>query len=645
MSMYRQFWLAIITSMLLAFGGSLLASILGARSYLESQLSLKNVDNAAALALSLSHGNPDPVTIELTAAALFDSGHYELIRVVDPEGKTIVEKTGEPGDLDAPQWFVSRLPIRATPGQAQISAGWRQVGTVTLISTHRFAYAALWNSVWQTIGALALAGLVGGFLGAIILRRLKAPLQAVIDQATAITERRFVTIDEPTVPELKQLALAMNTTVRRLRAIFEEEAARLEALRRAANFDPLTGLANRSHFMARLRQSLDAEDAGEGSLLLIRLADLAGVNRRLGRAATDEFLRRAGQAIEECAARDSLSVAGRLNGADFAILLPIGSDPRSASAVLMASLVEAGKTLVEEDALAWIAIGSFSHATEIGTLLARVDRALAAAEAQGANAIREAGFDEPDPLPRSTEQWSQLITQAIDRNWLRLGSFPVTETSGRLSHRECPLRLLTEENGKWLPAGTFLPIAERLRLTPALDLAAVALGLHELKSRPALRGVAINLSASSIAEASFRRRLLSMLGAHAVEAPRMWLEVSEIGALRHLGTFRELGVALKAAGCRIGLEHFGHQFSQIGQLHDLGLDYLKVDSSFVRGLDSNRSNAAFLNGLTGIVHGIGLQVFAEGVATREELLAVADLGFDGATGPAISEPPANAEDD
>jgi hypothetical protein len=85
MSMYRQFWLAIITCMLLAFGGSLIASMLSARAYLESQLSIKNSDNAAALALSMSQSNPDAVMIELTVAALFDSGHYELVRVVDPK--------------------------------------------------------------------------------------------------------------------------------------------------------------------------------------------------------------------------------------------------------------------------------------------------------------------------------------------------------------------------------------------------------------------------------------------------------------------------------------------------------------------------------------------------------------------------------
>ena len=106
MSLYRQLWLAIIISMLLALSGSLFASIFSARNYLQSQLSDKNSDNAAALALSLSQGHPDAVSVELAVSALFDSGHYELIRVVDPLGKTIVERTAPHREPGAPAWFV-----------------------------------------------------------------------------------------------------------------------------------------------------------------------------------------------------------------------------------------------------------------------------------------------------------------------------------------------------------------------------------------------------------------------------------------------------------------------------------------------------------------------------------------------------------
>ena len=636
MSMYRQLWMAIIISTLLALAGSLLASMLSARNYLESQLSVKNTDNAAALALSLSHGNPDPVGVELAVSALFDSGHYESIRVSDPLGHIIVERSAASTDFDAPGWFVRWLPIRANPGLAQISNGWQQFGTIHLVSHNRFAYRALWESVLQMIAALAAAGLVGGYLGALILRRLKRPLDAVIDQAVAITERRFVTIDEPEVPELRQLATAMNVTVGRLKTMFEEEAARLEAVRRETNFDPLTGLANRDHFMARLRQALDAEDVADGQLLMLRLGDLAGINRRLGRAATDDFLRRCGDLVSQCAAGNPQGIGARLNGADFSVMLPGESNGRVVAERLLGDLVTVAAPYGESKATAALGFGRYAHGMDLGALLARIDSALAAAEAEGRNGLREAAAEENDQ-PRTAEQWSRMIRRALDKQWVRLISFPVVDFSGQLSHRECPLRLMFDEQGEWLPAGQFLPIAERLRLTPDLDLAAVGLGLGELEAHPELAGLAINLSPSSVGDPSFRMRLLALLAAHRDATSRLWLEVAETGALRHLDAFRALCRELKPSGCRIGLEHFGHEFSQIGQWHDLGLDFLKIDASFVRGLDTNPGNAIFLKGLCGIAHGIGLQVLAEGVASDAELAALKALGFDGATGPAVRE--------
>lgn len=636
MSMYRQLWLAIIISMLLALGGSLLASMVSARGYLQSQLSIKNADNASALALSLSQSTPDPVSVELVVSALFDSGHYELIRVVDPLDKVIVERAAPLGELGAPAWFVKSLPIQAEPGQAQISNGWQQFGTVTLISHSRFAYGALWNSVLKMMAALAVAGLIGGYLGSLILRRLKAPLRAVIDQAAAITERRFVIIAEPKVPELKQLAAAMNATVGRLKSMFDEEATRLESVRQEANCDPLTGLANRSYFMARLRELALHEESRGGSVFIVRLAHLAAANQMLGREATDDLLRRFGKVLGDTALSVPEGLAARLNGADFALLIPDLLEPKDAAEALLEQLGREGAELLPERATTWLACGHFLHGIDPGAILAQVDAALAAVESDGRNGLRIVSMSQNDAAPRSANEWSEMIRRALENRWVRLVSFPVKGLNGQLIHRECPLRLMFDEDGEWQPAGRFLPVAERLRLTPQLDLAAVALGLEDLQAKPGLCGLAINLSAASIQLPDFRSRLHSLLKQHAA-TPRLWLEVSEAGALTHFDAFRELCLALKHTGCQMGIEHFGRRFSEVGRLHDLGLDYLKVDASFIRDIDDNPGNQAFLRGLSTIAHGIGMKVIAEGVVSEAEFTALASLGFDGATGPAIRE--------
>ena len=636
MSMYRQLWLAIMVSTLLALAGSMLASMFSARSYLESQLAIKNTDNATALALSLSQSNPDPVMVELVVTSLFDRGHYEMIRVTDPSGATLVERIASDNEWDAPHWFVRLLPIKAEAGRAQISNGWKQFGTVTLVSHSRFAYGALWKSAYEMALALAIAGLVGGYLGSLVLRRLKGPLDAVIEQAKAITLRRFVTIDEPKVPELRQLAVAMNATVGRLKSMFDEEADRLDAVRREANCDALTGLANRSYFMARLRETVAADDSSGGAVFIARLANLATVNQTLGRDATDELLRAYGEALAEVARKYPEGLAARLNGADFALLVPALASPQETAHQLLQSLVQVASAYLPEYPSTWLGCGHFPRGVETAAILAQVDAALAAVEAEGRNGMCLVDMRQGDEAPRSSEEWSNIIRRALEQRWVRLVSFPVASLDGGLIHRECPLRLMFDPSGEWQPAGRFLPVAERLRLTPQLDLAAVALGLDELEAKPALPGLAINLSASSLELTEFRTELRQLLKRRSGTS-RLWLEVAESGVLAHFAAFRELCSELRDVGCKLGVEHFGRQFSEIGRLHDLGLDYLKVDGSFIRGLDQNIGNQTFLKGLSTIAHGIGLQVIAEGVTSAAELQALGLLGFDGATGPAVQD--------
>lgn len=635
MSLIRQLWLAVVIGTLVAFAGSFLASLFTARQYLEQQLTIKNADNAASLALSMTQLAKDPVTIELQVAALADSGQYKLIRILDPQGKTLIENASPQEASDVPAWFIRLFPIASQMGQAQISDGWKQFGTIQLISHNDFAYQELWNGslrllAWFTIGGIAMGG-----LGMLFLRSIRRRLLAVVNQARAISQRRFITIPEPRTPELRSMARAMNTMVERLNHMFAEEAARLEAVRREATQDSLTSLANRSHFMGRLDTALHSEDAArDGSLLMLRLADLAGINRKSGRETADLVLKQTAKAMQDLLTSFPGAVAARLNGADFALLAPDLDDAEPLAHLLLEALHNmAAAGLIDPERQGHIAVGRYHHGDAVGNLLARIDAALATAETQGGQ-----GWARAEETARqgaaSNADWRKLLEGAVETQRLRLIEFPVAGNNGQLLHLECPLRLQASENGEWLAAGSFMPMASRLSMTTELDLAATRLALDRIAA--GLPAVAVNLSGESVFEPQFRERLLALLNHHKEHASHLWLEVSEIGAFQHFFAFREFCTALHPLGVRLGIEHFGRQFSEIGRLHDIGLDYLKVDSSFIRGIDQNAGNRAFLKGLCSIAHNIGLTVIAEGVQTAQELAALPDLGFDGATGPAVS---------
>ena len=637
MSLYRQLWLSILASVLIALTASLFASLLNARGYLETQLAAKNQDNAANLALALSQSNADRDQVVLATTALFDSGHYELVQVIDPQGRALVDKAAPEPEAGAPRWFMALLPLRSLPGRAEIASGWQPVGTLTLMSSAEFAYRALWDTALTMTAVIFGAGLLGGLLASLALRRVLKPMRAVVQQAQAINEHRFITMPEPGVPELKELAAAMNDTVNRLRIDFDEDARRYEQMRRQANYDPLTGLANRGHFLASLDSALDLEGSPFDTLAILRLRKLGKINRALGREVADNLLKKVGATVDEVSGKCPGALAGRLNGADFALLLPSGCVAKAILGELLLDLHGSLDSLAGDYSTLYVAYAGLAAGDSVPRLMARIDAALAAADLEGTSSVREAAQASDDASPDGGEAWRADLRQALDSgDALKLAHYPVSVGDGQARHLECPLRLRLGASSDWLPASRFLPIADRLGVMRELDLATVKLAILQLEADAGLAGLWINLSAKSVADPEFRHRVLALLASHPATRDRLHLEVPESGGLARLEALRVLSRDLKPLGCKLGLEHYGHHFNQIGSLYDLGLDFLKVDASFIHGLDSHPGNQAFLAGLLEIAHRIGMQVFAEGVSQEGELAKARELGFDGASGPAVT---------
>lgn len=535
-----------------------------------------------------------------------------------------------------PSWFVNAISLQPDAGKADIYFQNVPLAKVSVEKNASDAYAKLWQFFKRFCTALAVVVALEVFVLMFVLKRQNKPLQDIIEQARAISERRFITIAEPKIPELKEISHAMNFAVERLKAFFQEEANRLEIVRRKANYDELTELANRTFFQSQLHTALEVDETSAGTLMLIRIANLADVNRRLGREATDNVILGIAKQLKHFMQRIPDSFAARISGTDFALIVPQQDQEMIAHDLLLALVSESNYFLGDEP-VAYIGVGPFQFGMDMSILLSRVDSALAAAEAGGISAVRMVNFSDNHFVPRSADQWYLMIQSAIEQRWTQLATFPLKDFEGNTLHQECPIRLKLREDGNWLTAGHFFPSAERLGFAPQIDLVAVQLGLEQLEDDALLPGIAINLSAKSIHDAHFRKKLHLLLDQHHLASQRLWLEVSEIGALAQIDEFRAFCMELRRCPCRVGIEHFGRQFSKIGLLHDLGIDYLKVDASFIDQINSHAGNQHFLLGLCSIAHNIGMQVFAEGVSSQEEINSLQTLGFDGVTGPFIRE--------
>jgi diguanylate cyclase (GGDEF)-like protein len=535
------------------------------------------------------------------------------------------------------------MPEDATPSvPAGLRHAWRPAaaGACGLALT---ALATVWLGPVALLGAGLLA--VGAALGALSARRQVRGELARLMASTlvqAAQPRQAVLPSDPPLaatPLLQPLADGLSQLLMRQQMLFDVQAEQLESLRQQAHSDPLTGLPNRRFFTATLDAMLSGEGApDEAGLLLLRVCDLQGMNQRIGHAATDHVLQALAQAMRSYPSRIERCCAGRLNGADFALLLPVGG----MAVETAASLVQALRLpILRIDPSARVAAGGVELRSPINATqaLALADAALARNESGGAEGPLPAApppeGDEAE-LAQGESSWQRRIGRALVQGRVALGAYPVCTADGRQLHLDCPLRVQLVADGPMEPAARWLALATRSRLCAAVDEKALVLALEAI----ARDGVArcINIAGQSVASAEFVAAVSRRLEAEPALACRLWIDLPESLALERPLLVREVSRRWRPLGVMLGLEHAGEGLARIPRLIDLGFDCVRIDSRYVNGIAAEGADDArrYLQGLVKLVQTMGLQVSAEGVRSADDLEALWRLGFDAATGPALA---------
>jgi diguanylate cyclase (GGDEF)-like protein len=644
MTLLRQLLIAIFALLSVVLAGTLAVSIGHTRSYLDAQLRSHAQDAATSLGLSLSTSaaEQDRATIESMVDALFDSGYYRTVRVVDIDGQTLVAREQADRFEDVPAWFARLLPLRTPRGEALLMSGWRRLGQVEVTSNPGYAYLELWRTTRDSAGLFALIAAAAAALAGLGVHILLRPLRATEAQAAAIANRDFrIQESLPRTRELRRVVDAMNRMSGKVRQMLDEQIALGERLREQAYRDPITGLGNRALFDRDLGHLLESPEAHfQGVLALVQLRHLRHCNDTRGYAAGDELLRLAADALRDASAEFSPHCLARLTGADFGLLVPASGDDdvKRLGAALGEALARLHQRGLSLDAdVGHIGMARRNAQDTAATLLSRADAALREAQATAGNTWQLASGDVSRPA-RSASAWRALIVDSLASNTIALYTQPVLrpQDGATALHHEVLLRLPSEEG--LLPAGGFMPMAERLGLAATVDRAVVSAVLARLDRSPGMAPLAVNLSPSSLADPQFPDWLLAQLDRHAQVAPQITFELPEYGASSNAPALRALGTALATRGCGLGLDHFGRGFNPLGYLTGLKLAYLKVDGRYIQALASDADNRHFIGALREIAHGLDCLIIAEGVENAEQLAAVAELGLDGAQGYHLAAP-------
>jgi EAL domain-containing protein (putative c-di-GMP-specific phosphodiesterase class I) len=239
----------------------------------------------------------------------------------------------------------------------------------------------------------------------------------------------------------------------------------------------------------------------------------------------------------------------------------------------------------------------------------------------------------PNP---SQNDWQTWIDDALTHGKMQLYFQPVVQcadTSQVLHHKV--LARLIDPHGEAIAAGHFLPWIERLGWSARFDLAMLEATLDYLVVNR--WPLALSLSGSTLRDPAQLQHILDMLESLPELAPLLTLEIDE-RQLPPQEELQRLSHSLLNTGYRIGLQHFGGSFGQIGNLTQLGLAYLKIDGAYIRHIDEQSDKRLFIEAIFRATNSIDLPLIAEMVETKGELEVIRELGLFGVMGRLIGPP-------
>ena len=400
---------------------------------------------------------------------------------------------------------------------------------------------------------------------------------------------------------------------------------------RLAQFDSLTGLANRRRIEKQLGNTLNAfrNSKRTCALMMIDLDRFKNVNDTLGHPSGDELLKQVAQRIKSIVG--DRGEIGRLGGDEFLIMLPDHEDrgqlgdmsQRIIQMVAQPYSVNGARAIIGTSV--GISVAPYDGVNN-EELVKAADLALYAAKGGGRGQYRFYSSELKDGASER-RRLEEDLRDAIQKGQFAMHYQPlVSAKSNKATGFEALIRWEHPERG-FIPPGDFIPVAEDLNLIIEIGNWALKEVCRQAVDWPMELTVAVNVSAVQFGQNDFPQFVEQVLQQSGLKPNRLVLEITESVFIGDTGRTQRAFQELKALGVQLALDDFGTGYSSLSYLRTAPFDKIKIDQSFVRGAtEKGNNNAAIMSAIVSLAEALDMSTVAEGVETEDELALVKERG-------------------
>jgi diguanylate cyclase (GGDEF)-like protein len=413
------------------------------------------------------------------------------------------------------------------------------------------------------------------------------------------------------------------------------QAARTAKAEHEATHDSLTGLPNRRWFREAVDRALAEPDVGRAAVMLVDLNRFKDVNDTLGHHHGDLVLREVGPRLRSCFRQQDF--VARLGGDEFALFMRDLSEPAAEAAVerlqeALQAPFEADGISIELDASAGIAWFP-DHGSDVDTLLQRADVAMYRAKGTHRSLVTYRPEDDHHSHARLALV-SDLRRALLDHRLLLHYQPQIDVRSGIPVGAEGLVRWNHPERGLLEPA-EFIEVAEQTGVIKDLTYHVINLGLrdlgHWLYAGRDL-SLSLNIPGPCLLDRNFPLEVERLLRMHGVDGGSLIFELTESSLLVDPVLAKATMQDLSRLGISLAIDDFGTGYSSLAYITDMPIREMKIDKSFVLGMNSDPRNAVIVKSTIELARNLKIRTVAEGIEDAETLERMLELGCDLAQG-------------